>query len=188
LPDVYCSLGTDCTDCGPRTPGSTSTSTPDLTPGPIPGEPPAGDAGPGGPLASDWLLFSDPVTGQVCDTVNGVDFEAIVLSPSQELMIVSAFDETGLASSADSVATGLTVDDAGNFIADGVPTGAVLAFAAAGDGTTRLWALLADGTVLASATSLSGFLPAEFRNVRCEACDVVDLPPPGVCAPSGEVQ
>jgi hypothetical protein len=172
LPDVYCVLGSDCTDCGPRSVPSE----------PPPSAPPANDAAsPGAPLASDWIVFTDTLTGQLCDTVNGADFEAIVLSPSRELMIVSSFDDTGLSSSVDSIATGLTVDDAGNFVADGVPTGAIVAFASDGDGATRLWALLADGTVLASATDLNGFTPAEFRNVRCDACGVVDTAPPELC-------
>jgi len=175
LPDVFCSFGTDCTDCGPRSAASRP------PPSESPGNEAAGAPDAGSPLASDWLVFSDPVTGQVCDTVNGADFEAIVLSPSRELMIVSSFDDSGLVSSIDSIASGLTVDDAGSLVADGVPTGAVLAFAADANGETRLWALVTDGTVLASATDLNGLLPAEFQNVRCDACSVVDLPPPGVC-------
>lgn len=175
LPEVYCAFGSDCADCGPRAASSA----------PAPTAPPPADAGPepdgGAALASDWIVFSDALTGQLCDTVNGADFEAIVLSPSRELMIVSSFDETGLSSSIDSIATGLTVDDAGNFVVDGAPTGAVVAFAVDGDGATRLWALLADGTVLASASELSGFAPAEFRNVRCDACGVIDAAPPELC-------
>lgn len=170
LPDVYCLLGTDCTDCGARTAS-------ELPPA---GQPPADDAS-GAPLAEDWRVFRDAATGQVCDTVNGADFEAVVLSPSRELMIVTSFDQAGLSSSVDSVATGLTVDDDRNLIVDGVPTGALVAFAADGDGSTRLWALLPDGTVLASATELSGFMPVEFRNVRCEACSVIDAAPPDLC-------
>ena len=174
LPDVYCALGSDCADCGPRSAQS----------GPPSSAPPADDAAAparGAPLATDWLVFTDTLTGQLCDTVNGADFEAIVLAPSRELMIVSSFDETGLASSLDSIASGLTVDDAGNLVVDGAPTGAIVAFAVDGDGATRLWALLADGTVLASATDLNGFTPAEFRNVRCDACAVVDAAPAELC-------
>jgi trypsin-like peptidase len=178
LPDVYCALGTDCTDCGPR--DAPLGVPPVVSPSEGPASSPP-DASAPPPLASDWVVFTDAVTGQRCDTVNGADFEAIVLSPSRELMIVSSFDETGLASSVDSVATGLIVDESGNFLVDGMPSGAVVAFAADANGESRLWALVADGTVLASATELSGFTPVEFRNVRCEACGVIDAAPPALC-------
>lgn len=167
LPNVFCPLGTDCSDCGPRTPSSA--------------QPPESAPDAGVSLAGGWIVFTDPLTGQACDTINGADFEAIVLSPSRQLLIVSSVDLAGLASGVDSLATGLTLDDAGNLVGDGVPAGTSVAFAIDGDGAPRLWALLADGSVLALATELSGLTPAEFQNVRCDACGAIDAAPPDLC-------
>ena len=173
LPAVFCDFGTDCTDCGPRSP----TDVP-------PTAAPPTDAAPGpatAPVVSDWALFTDQATGEVCDTVNGADFEAIVLLPSRELMLVNVVDPLGQQSPVDVVVSGLTVDENGNVLSDGALTGGVVSFAADGDGNNRLWAFLADGTLLSSATELAGLTPDGLTGVRCDACGAVDQPPPQLC-------
>ena len=157
-----CSLGSDCTDCGPRMSAAA---------------PPGG----GAPLASDWLVFTDPATGDACDTVNGADFEAIVILPSRELMLVNVFDPSGQVVGTDVLVPGVTVDDVGNFAADGVLTGDVLAFAPDGDGSNRLWVFQPDGTLVYSFEARAGLTPGLRTNVRCSACGALDRAPPQLC-------
>jgi hypothetical protein len=149
LPVQNCAFGTDCTDCGPRQ----------------------------APAASDWLVFTDPATGEVCDTVNGADFEAVVILPSRELMLVNVFDLAGTVLTTDTVVSGLTVDESGNIVADGALTGGRVSFALDGDGLNRVWVLLPDGTLSASAAELAGLTPGALTDIRCDACGAVDQPP-----------
>jgi len=171
LPEVACGLGTDCTDCGPRTLDDAPPLVPDdpLTP----------------PLATsdtNWIVFSDQGSGQLCDIVNGADFEAVVLAGTGDLVLVNVYDPSGQATGTDTI-SGLTLGPDGNLLSGGFATGAVVYFAADADGLNRVFALNPDGTLLASSAraDLVGLTPAQFSNVRCDACGAVDDPAPGRC-------
>ena len=155
-----CAFGTDCTDCGPRQ---------------------ASAAPPEAPAISGWLAFTDPVTGEVCDTVNGADFEAIVHFAEPELMLVNVFDPASTVLTTDTVVSGLTVDESGNIVADGALTGGRVSFALDGDGLNRVWVFLPDGTLSSSAAGLAGLTPDVLTDIRCDACGAVDQPPALLC-------
>jgi len=172
LPDALCGLGTDCTDCGPRTLADAPPLVPDE-----PLEPPPAPSG------DNWLVFSDQATGQLCAVINGADFEAVVLTDTLQIMLVNVFDASGQAVGTDTVIGGLTLGPSANILSEGVATGGFVQFAIDADGQNRLFAFNPDGTLLASIVraDVVGLSPSQFSNVRCDACGAVDAPAPGLC-------
>jgi hypothetical protein len=168
---------------------------PSSTP-PLPGTPPGGAPANAPPLVPDdpleppaatsdanWVVFNDPATGQLCEILNGADFEAVVLAGTLEVMLVNVYDESGQGLGTDTTVAGLTLGPEGNLLSEGLATGTILQFAADADGLKRLFAFNPDGTLWASSvrTDLVGLTPDRFSNVRCDACGAVDAPAPGQC-------
>ena len=172
LPEASCGLGTDCADCGPRTLADAPPLVPDVPLTPAPGT-----------SGADWLVFRDQATGQLCEIINGADFEAVILADTFELMLVNVYDVSGRASGTDATVAGVTLDPDGNLFSDGLATGAVVRFATDADGQNRLFAFNPDGTLLPSfvRAELVGLTPDRLGNVRCDACGAVDAPAPGRC-------
>jgi V8-like Glu-specific endopeptidase len=172
LPDAACGFGTDCTDCGPRALADAPPLVPDAPLNPA-----------SGTIDANWIVFNDAATGQLCEVINGADFEAVVLAGTSEIMLVNVFDASGQALATDTTVDGLTLGPNVNFLDQGVPTGAIVQFALDADGSNRLFALNPDGTLLAATVraDLVGLVPSQFANVRCDACGAVDDPAPGRC-------
>ncbi len=126
----------------------------------------------------EWLLFDDPQSTSVCDIVNGADSELVVLSGTGQMMLVTRTD-TVLADS---------FVDSENFVFFlGEPAGSV-EFAEDGDGFRTLWWLALDGHVVTidaftAEPLVSDRFPEDFTNVPCDACELVDVAPEGVCDP-----
>jgi len=122
------------------------------------------------PVVDNWIVFEDNASGTVCDLANGADFEAIFLSPSGEMLIVTGEDAR----------TVLFVDDDSNLIIDGTAVGFV-AFATDGDGLRSLWLFELNGAVVSLDPNSAGLSPLDFINVPCDACFLIDNPPSDIC-------
>lgn len=121
-----------------------------------------------------WARFQLQAGGDVCGVVNGANFEAVILEPSGELMVIS---------NADAVQTGVLVADTGVVTLEGQQTGFEVVWATDSDGLDRLWIVDANGNSLALDETGVGAPPAEFSNVPCDACPQVDNPDPSMMCP-----
>lgn len=127
------------------------------------------------PTNVDWFVFSDGESEQQCDLINGVGFQAVVLSPSGELMMVGAGQDVP------DQLTGLFLDDAGNLVTEEEVAFARLVFAEDANGNRRSWLTLIDGSLLGAEPGSEPRFPDQFANVGCDACGLVDSPEAGIC-------
>lgn len=123
-----------------------------------------------------WDVFEDAQSTSACDIVNTTGNELVVLSSTNELMLVGGVD-TILSD---------TFVDADSFVFFlGDPAGSI-EFAEDADGFRTLWWLAFDGRAieldaLTLEPLVSDLFPEDFTNVDCDACDFIDNPPIGVC-------
>lgn len=121
--------------------------------------------------AVPWVVFEDTDSTSVCNTVNAVNIEFVVLSATGELKIITDVDEI----------LPDTVVGADGFVRfHGFPIG-MIDFAEDGDGFRTLWWLDLDGMVVAvdettGVPFATTHLPTEFNNVTCDACELWDDP------------
>ncbi len=122
-------------------------------------------------FALPWDVYQDPISGEVCDLINGQNAEFVAFTDTGELVIVSG-DDVFLGDS--------LVDLDGNVFFDGLPFG-VIAFATDGNGLRSLWWLTDAGTVVSiDPDTLFPFdslaFPQDFVGVECGACPFWDHP------------
>ncbi|MEE9295107.1 MAG: hypothetical protein V3W34_09145 [Phycisphaerae bacterium] len=132
-----------------------------------------------GQIVDDWLVFSDAESTSVCDVVNALNSELVVLTLSSQLALISGTDTILLDTFVD-------LDDAVFF--EGSPAG-FIEFAEDGDGFRTLWWLTLDGRVVEldpfdAEPLASNSVPADFIDVPCDACAFIDNPPADICPES----
>jgi hypothetical protein len=123
-----------------------------------------------------WDRFDDGVSDSLCGIVNTLNDELVVLSDTGQLMLISR-DDVILENS--------FVDQNGDVTFANDPAG-FISFFDDGDGFRTLWWVALNGRViqidpLTATPSASDAFPEEFTDVLCDACDLVDFPPDGVC-------
>ncbi len=123
-----------------------------------------------------WDLFEDGQSTSVCDVVNAAGNELVVLSSTQQLMLVSGTD---------TILSDTFVDADNTVIFEGQAAGSI-EFAMDADGFRTLWWMSFDGFVveldgLSLEPFVSDVVPQDFAGVPCDACEFVDNPPAGVC-------
>lgn len=112
-----------------------------------------------------WDVFVDDLSTSVCDVVNTVNAELVVLSDTGELVIVTGRDV---------ILEDAIVDPFGDVSYLGDPAG-FIDFAEDGDGLRTLWWLSLTGRVIrvddfTGEPTVSNRLPVDFSNVLCDAC------------------
>ena len=116
-----------------------------------------------------WDVFEDGLSDSVCDVINAANAELVVLSATDELVIVTGEDVT---------LGGSFVDSDAFVWLYGEPAG-LIEFAEDGDGFRTLWWTSLTGTVI----SIDGFtgeptqtdlFPSDFFGVPCDACPLWD--------------
>jgi len=117
-----------------------------------------------------WDVFSDPVSGSVCDVVNTANLEVVVLSDTGELVVVTEEDYP--------LDDAAFVDEDGVFFYDGIPVGQI-SFADDGDGFRTVWLVAPDDTVLeldplTGEPIFTNLFPDHFVGVPCDALELWD--------------
>lgn len=121
-----------------------------------------------------WDAFADTQSTSVCDVINAANAELVLLTATQQLVIVSGEDVTLIDT---------FVDLDGFVFFEGLPTG-LIDFALDDDGLRTLWWT----DLLGRAVEVNGFTgvptisnlsPGDFANVACDACPFWD--DPSVC-------
>lgn len=116
-----------------------------------------------------WNLYADDASASVCDAVNAANAELVVLSATGQLVLVTGEDLTLQDS---------FVDADGFVYFEGSQAG-VIGFALDGDGFRSLWWTSLTGHVVhvdgfTGAPSETDFLPLDFSDAACDACDYWD--------------
>ncbi len=123
-----------------------------------------------------WDTFSDsPVSASICDVVNADNAELVVLRNTGQLVIVTGRD---------TILEDSLVTDEGEVLVNGQQAG-FLGFETDGDGLRTLWWTSLTGRVVSvdeftGEPTTTNRIPADYRSVPCDACDLWD--DPTVCA------
>ncbi len=118
-----------------------------------------------------WDLYVDDASASACDAVNAANAELVVLNTTGQLVLVTGED--------------LTLQDSyvdlDGFVYFEEAQAGVIGFALDGDGVRSLWWTSLTGHVVhvdgfTGVPSETDFLPTDFTNAACDACDYWDDP------------
>lgn len=126
--------------------------------------------------AIPWDTFVDAGSDSICDVINAANAELVVLSATGELVLITGQD---------AILAGTEVTLDGLVLVDGDAFGQI-EFAVDGDGFRTLWWTALNGTVVAvdeftGDPSATNSVPADYREVPCDACDLWDDPNACLC-------
>ena len=112
-----------------------------------------------------WDTFSDPDSNSICDVINAANAELVVLTETQELVLVTGRDV---------IIDGSEVDIDGNVFINNQPVG-FITFQEDDDGFRTLWWVTLNGEVVETdpftgEPSPSGTFPGEYSDVPCDVC------------------
>lgn len=123
-----------------------------------------------------WVTFTDaPVSESVCDVINTLNSELVLLADSEQLVIVTGPDV---------ILEDTFVDANNNVYVESQPAG-FIEFAEDDDGFRSLWWVTLTGRVVtldgfSGLPQESEFFPDELGDAGCDACNFWD--DPSVCA------
>lgn len=119
-----------------------------------------------------WDTFSDsPVSTSICDVVNADNAELVVLRDTGQLVIVTGRD---------TILEDSLVTAEGEVLVNGQQAG-FLGFETDGDGLRTLWWTSLTGRVVSvdeftGEPTTTNRIPADYRSVPCDACELWDDP------------